>query len=919
MPLLTTKFHIHPVRPKSVRRPRLVERLNAGLDNKLSVISAPPGFGKTSLISEWVGDLQGISTGETQKKLRITWLSLDVNDNDYVGFFTYFIGALRSIDVENDRYLRLGLGAMERLELPQPPSAEELLAELLNQITALPDRIVLVLDDYHVIETAVVNDALTFLIEHLPENMHMVIATREDPPIPLGRLRVRNQMTELRAADLRFTIAEVEAFLNQTMDLGLSAEEIAALEARTEGWVAGLQLAAVSLEGSDDAAGLIATFTGNHRHVVDFLLEEVLLRQSAEIQRFLLQTSILGRLCGSLCDALTGRDDGEARLEALERANIFVISLDDRRHWFRYHHLFADLLLQQLRGDQGDEVAALHRSAGVWFSEKGFFDEAIEHALEGGDFDHAAGLIEEQCEGKWESGNISCCRWTDRLPDDLIMARPFLCILQAYYLCTSGGKSEKIQRCLDAAEHLSESGSGSTSVLRGRLAAVRAFIDGYRGNLAGIIQHAEKALKLLPESDAMWRSLVSLTIGDIHGYRGDMAAALTARSEALAACKAAGSIYHTIGASLKVAITVREQGGLRRTGDMCRQQIALAGRNGLSESILSGWAQAVLGESLAEMNQLKQGMELADRGYRLAKNSYNLAVIGWVTACHIRVLYTSGNYSEAQQVIEETLSPVRGSTLPHWVISQMKAWQAKLWIRLGKMDAASELLEQRRLIAGDRVTLPEHLDFFSMGDYIVTARYLLAVSRLKESSELLDVLLEHAERGQRVTNMIEILLLRALVFRGLNSTAEAFAAIERALDLSEPEGFIRIFIDEGPKLARLLYEGTTRGDMTSYANRVLTSFPAVQLPTAPAADMKNPGDRSLEPLSSRELEVLHLIGEGHSNQDIGDRLFISLHTVKAHTRNIYAKIDAHSRTEAVAKGRAFGLLSPTPPNSPDVG
>ena len=797
-PLLSTKFHILTPRQDSVRRPRLINRLHAGLDNKFTIISAPPGFGKTALVSEWVSDLKG------KGGHRVAWLSLDENDSHSAGFFTYLIGSLQSIDTESASYMALGRAALGQLQLPQPPPTEEILSGLLNQISALRDSIVLVLDDYHAIEDDSVSDGLSFFIEHLPVNMHLAITTRADPMIPLGRLRARNEMTELRAADLRFTLAETDHFLNRTMGLDLSGDHIAALEERTEGWAAGLQLAAVSLDGSTDPGTFIASFTGSHRHIVDFPAQEVLDRQPPETRRFLLQTSILGRMCGSLCDAVTGGDDGEELLEILERSNMFVIPLDEQRRWFRYHHLFMDLLRQQLLKSQSDHIADHHKNAGTWFAENGFVEEAIEHALYGEDFEFAADLIEDQAEGKWVRGNINCWRLTDRLPDELVMARPFLCLLRAYYLCTSGAEAVKIQNYLDVAERAVNSGSRRAAVLRGRLAAIRALIDSYWGILDGIVKNAGEAHRLLPEPDALWRSLVSLTAGDVHGYLEDMAAAFAARSEALMECRATGSVYHTMGAALKVAITVREQGHLRQTVDICRRQLALAEREGLS--VLKGWSSAVLGETLAEMDQLSEGQELTARGYQLAKQSYNKAVVGWVFVCHLRVLFSGGKLGEAQNVIDNTMSLADQSVLPPWVISQISDWQARLYLRQEKMNAALQLLTDRKLIT-----------------------------------------------------------------------------------------------DEGPELARLLVDAAGRGGSEGYAHQVLRSISSVKGESAP-------GPVYVEPLSRRELEVLSLNGEGLSNQLIGEKLFISLHTVKAHTRNIYAKIDAHSRTDAVAKGRAFGLL-----------
>ena len=378
MPILATKLYIPLPRTNVVLRPRLIERLNEGLHRKLTLISASAGFGKTTLVSEWVAGCER----------PVAWLSLDEGDNDPTRFLTYLVAALQTIAPN------IGEGVVGALQSPQPPPTESILTALLNEIAALPDKFVLVLDDYHVIDAKPIDDALTFLLEHLPPQMHLVITTREDPQLPLARLRARGHLTELRAADLRFTPAEAAAFLNQVMGLDLSAEDIAALETRTEGWIAGLQLAALSMQGREDVPGFIRAFAGDNRYIVDYLVEEVLQRQPDHVRSFLLQTAILDRLNGPLCDAVTGQEEGNARLEALERGNFFVVPLDDKRHWYRYHHLFADVLSAHLMAEQPDQVATLHRRASEWYEQNGSAADAIRHALAAEDFARAADLVE---------------------------------------------------------------------------------------------------------------------------------------------------------------------------------------------------------------------------------------------------------------------------------------------------------------------------------------------------------------------------------------------------------------------------------------------------------------------------------------------------------------------------------------------
>ena len=450
---LATKLYIPPPRPKVVLRPRLIERLNEGLSagRKLTLISASAGFGKTTLVSEWVAGC------DARPKVRVAWLSLDEGDNDPTRFLTYLVAALQTIAAN------IGEGVLGVLQSPQPPPTESILTALLNEITTIPDHFILVLDDYHVIDSKPVDHALTFLLEHLPPQMHLVIATREDPHLPLARLRARGQLTELRAADLRFTPSEAAEFLNQVMGLNLSAEDIAALETRTEGWIAGLQLAALSMQGNKDVSGFIREFAGDHRYIVDYLVEEVLQSQPEPIRRFLLQTAILDRLNGSLCDAVTGKEEGNARLEALQRGNFFVIPLDDKRNWYRYHHLFADVLRMHLMAEQPDQVSALHRRASEWYEHNGSTDDAIRHALAAEDFERAANLVELAVPAMRRSrqgATVTELGWLKALPDELVRFRPVLSVDYAFALF-GGGELEAVEARLRDAERWLDTAAGS--------------------------------------------------------------------------------------------------------------------------------------------------------------------------------------------------------------------------------------------------------------------------------------------------------------------------------------------------------------------------------------------------------------------------------------------------------------------------
>jgi len=496
--LLATKFFVPPARPELVSRPKLIGQLNNGLHRKLTLISAPAGFGKTTLVAEWVDNLRGDSDKENQIKTKITWLSLDESDNNITQFLMYFITALNQIEGIK---ATVGKGAMNMLQSPQPPPTETTLTSLINEIATIPERIIFVLDDYHLIDAQPIHDAITFFLENLPPHMHLVIATREDPLLPLSRLRARGQLTELRAASLRFTTSEAGEFLNQVMGLDLSMADIAALERRTEGWIAGLQLAAISLQRKEGTSQLIKSFSGSYRLVLDYLIEEVLEQQPESVHNFLLQTSILNRLTGSLCDALTGQDNGQQVLESLERANLFIVPLDEERRWYRYHHLFADLLRQRLHQKHPEQLTKLHLFASEWYEQRGLWSDAIHHAFAVEDVDRAADLIELA----WIPMNtsyrsVTWLGWAKVLPEDLVRSRPVL--------STSCGWASLDSGDLDAAELYFQAAEQW-------LEAVANADEGFEAPPGKNIALDEEGLRSVSTSIANGRAYLAQALGDV--------------------------------------------------------------------------------------------------------------------------------------------------------------------------------------------------------------------------------------------------------------------------------------------------------------------------------------------------------------------------------------------------------------------
>ncbi len=904
--LLRTKLFVPPLRPDLVPRPRLIERLDQGLqpDHKLCLISAPAGFGKTTLASAWA----------KQTAQPSAWLSLDEGDNDLAQFLAYFIAALQTIES------RIGRGLLATLQSPGAADVEMVLTSLLNEIAGLPAGVVLILDDYHIIDSPAVDEALSFCLEHLPPQMRLVIVTRSDPNLPFARYRARGQLAELRAADLRFTYAEAAEFLYQVMGLNLSAEDIAALDSRTEGWIAGLQLAAISMKGHEDTTAFIKSFAGSHHFILDYLIEDVLEQQPESVQVFLLQTAVLNRMTGSLCDALTGREDGQATLEMLERANLFIVSLDEERRWYRYHHLFSDLLRQRLCQTQPDWVLRLHHQAGEWYEQNGFTDEAIEHALRAEDFERAAYLIEGHFDAVYQRGeHTKLRRWLAGLPVKLVFSKPYLGILQAWSLFSSG-RLDEAERALQAAERTFELGPDQVAAtspveagqapgndeveLWGRSAALRAFVAFYRGDVPGTIHYSCQALDRLPEQDLTWRSTAAIALGDAYEINGDLAAAYQTRLEALATSKATGDAYLFLIASLKVAATLRLQGQLQRVLEICQKQLALAEESRLSQTVVVGWLLAIWGEALAEVNDLEQAYHQSIKGVELAERGRDVAMLGWSYLCLVRVLFSRGDLAGAEEIIQKMENTARKKDVPPWIANPLAAWQARIWLAQDKLDAATHWAGERGLDAAGR---PGPLHEMEYG---VLARILIAQGRLEEATRLLRRLFEAAEAGGCTARAIEILILQALASQAGGEKDRAMAKLERSLALAEPGGFSRIFTDEGPPMAHLLGEALNRGITPEYVRRLLAAFPIDEPLQAKLTTTHADQSELVDPLSERELEILQLIAEGLTNPAIASRLFLSLNTVKVHTRNIYGKLNVHSRTQAIARSQELGLLPP---------
>lgn len=951
-PILATKLYIPPTRQKSVPRPHLLERLNDGISSgrKLILISAPAGFGKTTLLSEWTQalrlDVAQAYENENRKSKdvnQVAWLSLDQADNDLVRFLMYLVAALQTIAPN------IGAGALAALQSPQPPPAHALITALLNEIAALPHHLILVLDDYHVIDAQAIDDALGFLLDHLPQQMHLVIATREDPDIPLALLRARDQLVELRAVDLRFTRTEAADFINRVMGLNLSAHDIVALETRTEGWAAGLQLAALALQGHlvqaqpdviqgeqsrrerQDISTFINNFAGSHRYVLDYLVGEVIERQTESERSFLLQTSILDRLCGPLCDAVTGEVNGSETLETFERSNLFVIPLDDRRRWYRYHHLFAEVLQARLMEQQPEKVSQLHRRAAAWYERHSLPSDAIRHALAATDFEHAADLIELQVRAMYLGGmEATWLGWVKQLPDEIVRARPVLNVYYAFGLLPTapngaGVRLDQAEQLLNnesfnnSAQEIEQSQIGTTKrtvrnkdefrSLPGTICIARAYRAGALGDVDGIVQYARRALDLLPENDHLWRGAAAALLGIAYWNSGDPEAAHQTITAGVRNLHMAGGLNFSISGKYLLADIRLLQGRLKdakRTAEQALQQVTEQGA-----PVPQGTADlyVVFSEVLLECNELQP----AAQHLQTYKELGPIAALvepqhRWYCAM-ARLQTVRGDLDGALALLQEgERHYVGGPTLDTRPISALRA---QVWLKQGRLRDALDWVRERGFHVDDE------LDFAHEFEHITLARILIAQYETERANGSLDAaltLLEHllqaANKKARLKSSIEILVLRALASRARDEMSAALAALERAVSLAEPEGYVRIFVDEGASMAELLRMLRARDvppRLKEYVNSLLEAY---ENPHQDKKQTQEPGTLSsmLEPLSERELDVLGLLRTELSGPEIARELSVSLNTVRTHTKNIYSKLDVNNRRAAVRRAQELGLL-----------
>jgi LuxR family maltose regulon positive regulatory protein len=890
-----------------VPRDRILQQLDQGLTGRLILVSAAAGFGKTTVLSNWA----------QHRQLPVSWLALDERDNDPTRFWTYIVAALQQTDAA------IGEATLAMLQSPEPLDFEVFLTPLLNELTQAQTDLIVVLDDYHLITTPAIHDALTFLLEHLPSRIHLAIATRSDPPLSLARWRVRGQLTELRAADLRFTDAEATAFLQQSLALPLTETQIITLQRQTEGWIAGLQLAMLSLRNATDPAAVIDAFRGNQRHILDYLVEEVLERQSPPLRTFLLRTSILEQMCGSLCAAVVGKDgvDGAATLEHLERQNLFVVPLgrddqgpapEDHRTWYRYHHLFAELLRYLLRRTDPDRMPTYHHRAAQWYEHQGHMADALEHAIAAGSFKYAARLIEQEMQTNENPrlDGIGVRKALAALPSELTQTRPWLLVAKAWVGFSSSQFAEAIAVIQTLEQLLDQNPPAIENVdqLWGLVVALKGMKARQQGHTAESVAFMEKALQLLPQDYSWLRSLILLNLGVTYFVADHYRAAQRLLPEVSRIGRGRGAADPAIAGLYLQAQFLALRGRLDEAISLCQQGLDLATERRWLPTYAGVLVQVALADLLREQNQLDRAAQHLNQSIdRALQNQQPGLMMGYITLARVR--QAQGDFSAAWAALQ---AAERCQVWLWPTILSVKACKARLHLAEGNLDAAMAWVESHHLEVEDelRYSATEQCPQGSELDYLTLARVLLVYgqqrsssSHLQDALRLLRRLQAFAQAGGRSIRVMEALLLQGLVWQAQGDRERSLHTLNQALQIPRYGNYRRLFLDEGKPMAELLQAAALQEAHSPELKHLLAAFNAV------AEKQRSLAQPLIEPLSDRELEVLHYLATGMTNQAIADQLFVSLAAVKWHARNLYAKLEVNNRTQAVAKARELGILS----------
>jgi LuxR family maltose regulon positive regulatory protein len=891
--LQATKLQIPPLRPDILPRNHLLRQLEEGLrlGCKLTLISAPAGFGKTTLLSQW--------TAST--RLPVVWLSLEEADDDLVRFWAYITSAVQKIHPHIGKTIAAVLRSSQTLSPNAVPSA------LINEMAAYQEKFALVLDDYHVINSRSIQESLDFLIHHLPSHVHLVIATRVDPPLSLTRLRGRGQLSELRTPDLRFTSQEIETYFQQQMNLELPAEDVAVLRVRTEGWIVGMQLAAMSLRGKNttEMRSFISNLSGSHRYILDYLTDEVILQQPAAVQTFLLHTSILERLSPSLCDSVVEGDIGQQMLSYLESNNLFIIPMDAERRWYRYHHLFAELLHKRLQDQNPDILPDLHQRASQWFEKNGLIADALNHGLVAGDDERVTQLVTGQALFMMEHTELkTLARMMNRLPVSVVHSHPWLCVAYAWLLAFLG-QLDRVEPLLCAAEKSQVAASQSLAinadhepVVGGYIAAVRALVSDVQGDALQASDYARQALSLLPESDLMTRGWIAILLWLSLNKLRQVEASERALAEAVEISRRLGANHIRVTILCNQAVVEKNKGNLRQAADTFRQALATAdefeNRSGRQLPV-SGYAYTYLATILCEWNDLTAACIHIQTGNELCEKWGEPMLLCGSYLCLAQVLQAMGDWDGSLDAIQKAKQAA--NTISSWYAGRVVPFEMLTRLQLGQLERAFAWADSLE------VNWTDSLDLFdAWSGNLVLARIKVAQGKLKDALEILTQVQNSAEQAGGWKSVIESLTLQALIWQSQAKPELAFTAFSHALGLAEIEGYIRTFVSEGVAMEKLLLEAIARGERVAYASKLLESL-GNELGGRPG-----PGEALVEPLSEREMEVLRLLDTHLTRPQIAHQLYISENTVRSHVRNIYKKLAVNSRDAAVQHAKKLSLI-----------
>ncbi len=899
-PLLATKLFIPPAGKSLVVRPRLLEKLNVGLQPgcRLTLVSAPAGFGKTTLVSTWVTSLK---LSAYQPSPIVAWLSLDDKDNDPVIFWSYLIASLQTQRVE------LGEQALSLLQTAPSSDLEAILVLLVNELVQIPNPFILILDDLHLVRNPEIHRSLSFVIDHVPSQFHVMVLSRTDPPLPLALLRGRGQLLEIRLSDLRFSSEEAQAYLNEGMKLALPSPAVNTLNDKTEGWIAGLQMAALSLQGNQDNTRFVQSFSGSNRYVLEYLVEEVLNRQPQDVKEFLLSTSILDRLCGPLCDAvLDSAYHSQSLLEFLEHANLFLIPLDEEQHWYRYHQLFSDLLRK--RREQEDAVGGkkLHGRASQWFEQNGLIYQAVEHAFLAEDYPRVARLLDESVDNLWKRGEHTWLfNWTQKLPEGQLQDHLTLYLFKAAFLATNSSLHEA-EECLGEIEQLLPAAAIESSQryrFAGQVSALHALIANFRGNPTTTRQYATQALRTLSkEQDPFWWIMLLNTLGGLELELKNFPACRQYLIQAIEVGKKAGYSMMILNTITKLVYAMGLTGRLKEAGEICSEGLQLISQYHLEGVPTTSLILLAWGNILFERYELDEAEKFIVRGLELSRSG-NIITLQALGCFELTMLWmTQGDLQSAEEVLQEADRLAREHELPFWLESAIGGLKALLWIRLGRITEAENYLDGRDVRLDAKVEFPHHVEYQAL------VYLLLHKGELTTAANLLEHLVGWTQADHQEGWVLTFQSLLSVVYQTSGDFEKALRMLESALELAEPQGYVRIFVEKDEVMAVLLKKAVERRIYPDYARRLLEKM-RVSLPSdATTPGLQKPQFASMEPLTEREKEVLGLIAEGCTNKEIAKRLYISLRTVKYHATSIYIKLGVNRRAQAAVKAGELGLL-----------